>query len=74
MMHVSTSLRWTAGLTHKYFTSLERLAKSKRSSLLEIFENYCHKKFQTLVPVGTTTFSIFDTQSLLSVARWLSAI
>jgi hypothetical protein len=38
------------GITHKHYTRLERLAKDKRSSLLQIFLTYGYKKFYNIVP------------------------
>ncbi len=34
-----------SGLTHKHYTSLEKLAKDKDSRLLQTFVNYACKKF-----------------------------
>jgi hypothetical protein len=39
-----------SGLTHKHYTRLEKLARDKRSRLLQKFKNYGQKRFITLAP------------------------
>jgi hypothetical protein len=43
-------LGYSPGLTHKYLTRLEKLARDKHSSLLQKSVNYDHKKFYNIGP------------------------
>jgi hypothetical protein len=58
------------GLAHKQWTRLERLARSKHSSLLQEFSTYSRKKFYNIGPWTLQGLSIIKNCECCFVAVW----
>ncbi len=55
----SSTLGYAPGLTHKYYTELEWLAKDKHSSILKTFVNYGRKTFYKIGTWPNDIWSIY---------------
>ncbi len=62
-----SSLGWALGLAHKQWNMLERLARSKRFSLLQKFVTYVPKMFYNIDPWCATC--LCTTQQMLERGR-----